>query len=97
MLICNYLKISTKSDPAGIRTQDPYIKSVMLYRLSYGIKRPVLKKKHIQILNLRNQFYDSLLDAVINHVFKRIAKIKALLVLAKVLSGFSPYLYSSKP
>ena len=25
------------SDPAGIRTQDPYIKSVMLYRLSYGI------------------------------------------------------------
>ncbi len=24
-------------DPAGIRTQDPYIKSVMLYRLSYGI------------------------------------------------------------
>ena len=26
-----------QSDPAGIRTQDPYIKSVMLYRLSYGI------------------------------------------------------------
>lgn len=25
------------SDPAGIRTQDPYIKSVMLYQLSYGI------------------------------------------------------------
>lgn len=25
------------SDPAGIRTQDPNIKSVMLYRLSYGI------------------------------------------------------------
>jgi hypothetical protein len=25
-------------DPAGIRTQDPYIKSVMLYQLSYGIK-----------------------------------------------------------
>jgi hypothetical protein len=24
-------------DPAGIRTQDPYIKSVLLYRLSYGI------------------------------------------------------------
>jgi hypothetical protein len=24
-------------DPAGIRTQDPYIKSVMLYQLSYGI------------------------------------------------------------
>ena len=28
------------SDPAGIRTQDPYIKSVMLYRLSYGILYP---------------------------------------------------------
>ncbi len=26
-----------KSDPAGARTRDPYIKSVMLYRLSYGI------------------------------------------------------------
>src|SRR5690554_1621276 len=25
------------SDPAGIRTQDPYIKSVLLYQLSYGI------------------------------------------------------------
>ena len=24
-------------DSAGIRTQDPYIKSVLLYRLSYGI------------------------------------------------------------
>ena len=24
-------------DPAGIRTQDPYIKSVLLYQLSYGI------------------------------------------------------------
>jgi hypothetical protein len=31
MAFCAY------SDPAGIRTQDPYIKSVMLYRLSYGI------------------------------------------------------------
>jgi len=28
---------SILSDPAGIRTQDPYIKSVMLYQLSYGI------------------------------------------------------------
>ena len=25
-------------DPAGIRTQDPYIKSVLLYQLSYRIK-----------------------------------------------------------
>jgi hypothetical protein len=27
-------------DPAGIRTQDHYIKSVMLYQLSYGIIPP---------------------------------------------------------
>ena len=27
------------SDPAGIRTQDPYIKSVLLYQLSYGIRK----------------------------------------------------------
>jgi len=26
-----------QSDPAGIRTQGPYIKSVLLYQLSYGI------------------------------------------------------------
>jgi hypothetical protein len=31
------LKFPFKSDPAGTRTQDPYIKSVMLYQLSYGI------------------------------------------------------------
>lgn len=28
------------SDPAGTRTQDPYIKSVLLYQLSYGIFAP---------------------------------------------------------
>ncbi len=28
---------NVKSDPAGTRTQDPYIKSVLLYQLSYGI------------------------------------------------------------
>ena len=38
---CKYLTYSLlwwlPRDPAGIRTQDPYIKSVMLYQLSYGI------------------------------------------------------------
>ena len=29
--------VSHFCDPAGIRTQDHYIKSVMLYQLSYGI------------------------------------------------------------
>ena len=28
-------------DPAGIWTQDPYIKSVMLYQLSYEIKNVI--------------------------------------------------------
>ncbi len=36
--LCNCLP--PKSDPTGIRTQDPYIKSVMLYQLSYGIYYP---------------------------------------------------------
>ncbi len=31
------MKNSQLCDPAGIRTQDPYIKSVLLYQLSYGI------------------------------------------------------------
>ena len=30
------------SDPAGTRTQDPYIKSVLLYQLSYRIEILVL-------------------------------------------------------
>jgi hypothetical protein len=29
-------------DPVGTRTQDPYIKSVLLYQLSYEINRVVL-------------------------------------------------------
>ena len=33
----NRVKILSSSDPAGIRTQDPNIKSVMLYQLSYEI------------------------------------------------------------
>ena len=38
-MICKLLRsIDTiLCDPAGIRTQDHYIKSVMLYQLSYGI------------------------------------------------------------
>ncbi len=32
------MSFSSLCDPAGIRTQDPYIKSVLLYQLSYGIK-----------------------------------------------------------
>ena len=33
------MSFSSLSDPAGIRTQDPYIKSVLLYQLSYGISK----------------------------------------------------------
>lgn len=36
----------TLCDPAGTRTQDPYIKSVLLYQLSYGIEPFPAKKKH---------------------------------------------------
>ncbi len=38
-LICRVLVLFdiVSCDPAGIRTQDPYIKSVLLYQLSYGI------------------------------------------------------------
>src|SRR5690606_41815461 len=34
-------------DPAGIRTQDPYIKSVLLYLLSYGILLRFLKHRFV--------------------------------------------------
>ena len=50
----NYLE-GVFCDPAGIRTQDHYIKSVMLYQLSYGIKLlsfsllPTLLFKVVQI------------------------------------------------
>ena len=30
--------LNSSGDPAGIRTQDPYIKSVLLYQLSYRIE-----------------------------------------------------------
>jgi hypothetical protein len=36
------MNFSSLCDPAGIRTQDPYIKSVLLYQLSYGIEKDSL-------------------------------------------------------
>ncbi len=44
------------SDPAGIRTQDPYIKSVMLYRLSYGIVF-IHTSVELQLLSQEPLFY----------------------------------------
>jgi hypothetical protein len=35
-------------DPAGTRTQDPYIKSVLLYQLSYGIISFSFRSKEVQ-------------------------------------------------
>ena len=32
-----YFRLASICDPAGTRTQGPYIKSVLLYQLSYGI------------------------------------------------------------
>ena len=37
---CSQLANKVFGDPAGIRTQDPYIKSVLLYQLSYRIIFP---------------------------------------------------------
>ena len=41
------LSFSKGGDPAGIRTQDPYIKSVLLYQLSYGIIKLALVYKMV--------------------------------------------------
>jgi hypothetical protein len=38
------LDLSFSCDPAGTRTQGPYIKSVLLYQLSYGISVVLLIK-----------------------------------------------------
>ena len=42
------------SDPAGIRTQDPYIKSVLLYRLSYRIMLLKSGRKYTRAFFIRN-------------------------------------------
>jgi hypothetical protein len=60
-----------KCDPAGTRTQDPYIKSVLLYQLSYGIEPFPSKKRDnpfffgsAKIGEIENQpnFYKSILS-----------------------------------
>jgi hypothetical protein len=38
-----FVRFFYQSDPAGTRTQDPYIKSVLLYQLSYEIVRRNLR------------------------------------------------------
>jgi hypothetical protein len=64
-------------DPAGIRTQGPYIKSVMLYQLSYGIKPAFLAKRGCKdtillelpkyfIHNFSNRLRISLFDENVN-------------------------------
>ena len=49
-----YLCLNRTCDPAGIRTQDPNIKSVMLYQLSYeiGLKPFRLKWRKYRIIEL---------------------------------------------
>ncbi len=39
-------------DPDGIRTHDPYIKSVLLYQLSYGIEPALFFKADANIYSL---------------------------------------------
>lgn len=45
------ISLAVYRDPAGIRTQDPYIKSVMLYQLSYGILLRVRSNEHLAFLH----------------------------------------------
>jgi hypothetical protein len=46
-------------DSAGIRTQDPYIKSVLLYLLSYGIIEPILPRTDFFIRGCKDtDFWD---------------------------------------
>jgi hypothetical protein len=65
------------SDPAGIRTQDPYIKSVLLYQLSYGIDlflvpisqvRPCFLKDHCRnwTANLRDPLENAKITAFLS-------------------------------
>ena len=42
------INLAVFCDPAGTRTQDPYIKSVLLYQLSYGIISFSFRSKEVQ-------------------------------------------------
>ena len=44
----------TDGDPAGIRTQDPYIKSVLLYQLSYRIVQFVGEVYSFSLIAMQN-------------------------------------------
>ena len=72
-------------DSAGIRTQDHYIKSVMLYQLSYGINKRNKEKgnrrglKLVQFHQLREQFPYSVKNDLFvaiksTHLFKKSGK-----------------------
>ena len=47
-MILNMIQIAIKKqvicDPAGVRTQDPQIKSLLLYQLSYGVGLAVVSE-----------------------------------------------------
>ena len=55
------MKTSPLCDPAGIRTQDPYIKSVLLYQLSYGIEKPFLKSSDPAGIRTQDPYIKSVL------------------------------------
>lgn len=37
-IMSGYFAVLRSSDPAEVRTQDPQIKSLLLYQLSYGVR-----------------------------------------------------------
>jgi hypothetical protein len=73
------------SDPAGTRTQGPYIKSVLLYQLSYEIWYVGLKTELFFFLICQEPAYKSLKNIAyaIASAVKRIAKITVSVLAAK--------------
>ena len=61
------MNFSSLCDPAGIRTQDPYIKSVLLYQLSYGIKTH--SSKCPSQMRMQNYTFMRTLQSAISKIF----------------------------
>jgi hypothetical protein len=49
----NHADLGVLGEPGGIRTHDPMIKSHVLYRLSYGLRAPLLTEKRGALPALR--------------------------------------------
>ena len=58
-----------KSDPAGVRTQDPDIKSVVLYQLSYGVLYFISPQCQCSLLKLHIKY---------NKIFRKLLLLEEL-------------------